>query len=1047
MFRRAWKLNLRTKIILWSFIPTALILFLVAVTLYIAYQQVTEDFAIDRDVDLTRLSAEELSSGFEDFVDRLWTLSRFQSVQSGDPQAMQATLEDQRLRLIFFDAGVYLLDSHGRLLAALPRQPDWLGQDWSDRSYFQSLIRRNHPFFSDIVPDGPEARDVIVLSVPILGENEEFKGVVAGMFRLDTYEVSPFFGTILKTGVGQAGNGYIVDGQGRVIYDPAFGRIGSDFSFHPVYQQAVAKQLGAQRTRSEDRRDIVASYAPVPRTDWSLVSEESWADLAGPSQTYRVSLLALLALGLVLPAVVVMFGVQRITGPLHDFIAAARHIAGGDFDQTISVHSRDELEELAIQFNLMAAELKASYATLEARVAERTQELTAVNSIAAVVSRSLDLDQILPDALAQTIQLMGMDSGVVRKLNAETRQAELLYQQGLSDGYRMLTVSNPIESSIVESVVQTRQPVVRLVSQYPEGPLRSALEGEGIRLVVSIPLALQDRVLGAINVFRRSVQDPSPEVMVVASAIGQQIAVAMDNASLYARMVEYAQEMEEARQSAEAASQAKSAFLAGMSHELRTPLNAIIGFTRIVRRKGEGVLPEKQVENLDKVLVSADHLLGLINTVLDISKIEAGRMDVHPVNFQLRPLVDLLVATSQPLVRAGVRLEAQVPAGLLLFSDQDKVKQILINLLSNAAKFTHQGQITVTARRAGEMLYLDVSDTGIGIPGEAQGRVFQEFQQADSSTTRQYGGTGLGLPISLKLARLLGGDLTVTSHQGVGSTFTLAIPMRYDAALPRHATSEPEAGPLKHGEAPLVLVIDDNPDMHHLLEQNLGDAGYRVASAYGGDEGIQKAHDLQPFAITLDIMMPHKDGWQVLHELKSDPHTRHIPVILITIVDKQALGFRLGASDYLVKPLDDKAVLGALQRLSRTQGNSGPRRLLVVADDPHVIDMVKQILAESSYEVQSARDGQSALAAVRQGAPDAILLDLAMPQLDGFGLIAELKREPASRQIPIIVLTAKKLSATERELLEDRVVQIIEKNGLDSRRLLGDINQSLPRVA
>jgi signal transduction histidine kinase len=257
------------------------------------------------------------------------------------------------------------------------------------------------------------------------------------------------------------------------------------------------------------------------------------------------------------------------------------------------------------------------------------------------------------------------------------------------------------------------------------------------------------------------------------AGLSQQATLALHNARLF-------QAAQDARAAAEAANRAKSAFLANMSHELRTPLNAIMGFTRIVRRKSENVLPSKQAENLDKVLVSAEHLLGLINTVLDISKIEAGRMDVQALDFELLPLVNLVAATTQPLLRPEVELVADLEPKLpRLHSDLDKVKQILINLLSNAAKFTHRGRITISAQTDGETVWIEVQDTGIGLSADALPRIFEEFQQADSSTTRQYGGTGLGLAISRRLARLLGGDLTATSEAGAGSTFTLNLPIQY----------------------------------------------------------------------------------------------------------------------------------------------------------------------------------------------------------------------------------------------------------------------------
>ncbi|MGD2159003.1 MAG: GAF domain-containing protein, partial [Anaerolineales bacterium] len=436
-------------------------------------------------------------------------------------------------------------------------------------------------------------------------------------------------------------------------------------------------------------------------------------------------------------------------------------------------------------------------------------------------------------------------------------------------------------------------------------------------------------------------------------------------------------ELEAARRAAEDANRAKSTFLANMSHELRTPLNAIIGFTRIVKRKGAALLPERQIENLDKVLISAEHLLGLINTILDIAKIEAGRMDVQLTTFEVEPLVNLCLTTTQPLVKQGsVKLAKDLGEKLPpLYSDQDKVKQILLNLLSNAAKFTHQGEITVRALQEGQNLKIAVADTGIGISEEALDTIFQEFQQADTSTTREYGGTGLGLSISRSLAYLLGGDLSVESVVGGGSTFTLSLPLHFESqeAEKIDASGERTARPALDGDKPIVLAIDDSPDVVYILRENLEEAGYQVVGALGGDEGLQKAKQLKPFAITLDIMMPKKDGWQVLHELKGDPDTRDIPVIMLSIVDKKALGYRLGAADYLVKPLGEQDVLAALARLTVENGGVPPKRILVVDDDAKVIDMVNQLLEDTDYVIESAQNGEVALEMIEHDPPDAVL--------------------------------------------------------------------------
>ena len=393
-------------------------------------------------------------------------------------------------------------------------------------------------------------------------------------------------------------------------------------------------------------------------------------------------------------------------------------------------------------------------------------------------------------------------------------------------------------------------------------------------------------------------------------------------------------ELYRAKQEAEAATRAKSQFLANMSHELRTPLNAIIGFTRLVIRRAKDTLPQKQIDNLERILISSDHLLSLINAVLDLSKIEAGQMELRSVPVDLTTLIEECIRTvetaaDEKSLSIGLALEPDLPT---VVTDPDKVKQILINLLSNAVKFTETGRISVATRRQGSGVVISVEDSGMGIAEDQMTQIFEQFHQVDNSSTRQHGGTGLGLSISRTLARLMGGDISLESKVGVGSRFDLWLPPQSVPLMPRnHSTMTEDSGAVgddlvgDQDRGHLILAIDDDPNVIYLLRENLSEVGYRVVGATSSEQGLAMARDLKPDAITLDILMPQKDGWQVLYELKTDPETRNIPVILLSIIDQKDRGYRLGASDYLIKPFDPDDVISSLARFAPADDRSDRR--------------------------------------------------------------------------------------------------------------------------
>ncbi len=499
----------------------------------------------------------------------------------------------------------------------------------------------------------------------------------------------------------------------------------------------------------------------------------------------------------------------------------------------------------------------------------------------------------------------------------------------------------------------------------------------------------------------------------------------------------------ESKETAESANRAKSTFLANMSHELRTPLNAIIGYSEMLVEEARESGQNEFVPDLEKIQKAGNHLLELINSVLDLSKIEAGKMDLYLETFDVPTVLRDVVATVQPLIQQkSNRLVLECPDDLgAMRADVTKVRQALFNLLSNASKFTDQGTITLTAARedtdSAPWMIFRVTDTGIGMTSEQLGNLFQAFSQADASTTRKYGGTGLGLVITRRFCQLMGGDVDVDSAAGMGTTFTIRLPARVaerdtDGAAPA-TVAAPTAAARAAGT---VLVIDDDPAARELLENFFRKEGFAVASAGGGADTVRLARELRPVLITLDVMMPGVDGWAVLSQLKADPVLADIPVIMVTIVDDRNLGYALGATEYLTKPVDRER-LAAIVRKYRRAGT--PDLVLVVEDDPATRAMLRTTLERDGWEVAEAENGRVGLQAVARREPRLVLLDLMMPEMDGFQFVTELRRTEEGRRIPVIVLTAKDVTAEDRRRLTGSVEVILQKGAASRETILAEI--------
>jgi signal transduction histidine kinase/DNA-binding response OmpR family regulator len=591
-----------------------------------------------------------------------------------------------------------------------------------------------------------------------------------------------------------------------------------------------------------------------------------------------------------------------------------------------------------------------------------------------------------------------------------------------------LLISRISQRVISEPVMQLAQ-TVRIVSKEKDYSLRATTNPN--RDEVSTLIESVNEMLEQIQQRDGALQRAHDDLEHRVRERTTQLAVANKELDLRNREVERATQM-------------KSKFLASMSHELRTPLNAIVGFSDLLAEGTPGQLNEKQKRFVDHIKKGSAHLLQLINDILDLSKIEAGQLELRCEDFQVKDALPEVLSTIHPLAIAkGIEVQHKLETDRAVYADRVRFKQVMYNLLSNAVKFTPKsGRISIECVEDGNFVRLSVTDTGIGIRAEDQAVVFEEFRQVEGSSGTAHEGTGLGLAITKRLVEQQGGKISLESEPGKGSRFTFTLPVGSQPSSIIFPLKEP-ANSLVPADTsrpkPLVLVVDDELSARELLASYL-DSEYRIAMTESGAEAVKKAQELRPDAITLDVFMPGGNGFDTLVALRKAPHTANIPIIIVSIEDQRQVGFALGAADYLIKPIRKSVLLDAIRKhvLPSTDDDTV---ILLVDDDPKTLELLEETLRTAGYETQSVQSGARALEVLSSKLVSAVLLDLLMPGMNGFEVIRQVRKDPTLKDLPIFVMTAKTLAQEEIALLSRETQALFQKNGSWQKQLIVEVGK------
>lgn len=1013
-------------------------------------------------------------------VRRYLALEFNERANSDEEAALRSSLLSLQTKEQIYQPVYAVLDLNGNAIYSTDRAS--IGLSEADTGYFQSVSTTGISYVSSVEFPADSSSGVINFISPVKSESAQVVGYLRSRYDARILQ------SILDSNLGLIGNRsypLLLDENGlrladsfspnainhfatsisRQTYDDLLSRnrVPASIPYEEISQEqpelSAALTEGSAITyftanlQVQDKQfSHSGTMVSTNSRPWKVAYLQDQSSLTSSlsNQNRLSTAISLLMAGIV--SLFVIFASGQFSKPIIDMTRAAEKIAEGDLSVQAEVRSTDEIGTLGTAFNSMTTQLRDLVETLESRVRERTQQLAVQNESLQLRSRQLQTVAEVARSIVSTREVDTLLNQVTRLVSDrfgfyhagiflldENYEYAVLRAANSEGGKRMLDRRHRLrvgQVGIVGYVTGTGEP--RIATDVGEDAVFfNNPDLPETRSEMALPLKLGGVIIGALDVQSKESNAFTEADVTLFTTLADQISVAIENANAYEISQQTVEEMKEL-------DRVKSQFLANMSHELRTPLNSVIGFSRVILKGIDGPINDTQQQDITAIYNSGLHLLNMINEILDLSKIEAGKMELQINDLEIGNVVNNAVISASGLIKdKPIEFVTNIEPGLpIIKGDELRISQVLTNLLGNAVKFTEKGSITIDAALHHgddnkDEIFITVADTGIGIAPEDQGKIFQRFSQVDDSPTRRTGGTGLGLSIARSLVELHGGRIgLLRSEINLGSAFYFTIPVTRQPA-PQFVEILPPGDNI-------ILSIDDDPQVITLYERFLKPYGYDVVALTNPELAVDRARELKPFAITLDIMMPNKDGWQVLSELKKDVETKDIPVMICSILEEEEKGFNLGASEYLVKPFLHDDLANAIKRLNR---EGDVHDVLIIDDDPQYLRFLQKMIEDEGQFLPVLADGGlSALKLLNDFTPDVIIMDLLLDDINGFELLDKFNTEPRLKQVPVIIITGSDLDEAQLKTLGEYGEQIFSKWTINKEDLLVNLQETLNRI-